>query len=279
MEIDAVEDRVKGYIAQSREDWTKFGQKKWYRAGNTVKIVESDKLAVLTDYGAQDMTVSGYRVVQDQEKLVMDVEPALNIQQEECLISYDSGKVPRGKDNKFQRIRAFWKERSGEVDQGGQEDDQVVAGEQGEVSQPGGGQDEAEQQDHPDVQGGRVQEHGDQLHGQTGDQQQAVARGHGGGDRQSRDEAVQGGSESKVHHQAVVGDGFQQEFRKIVRAGRKKTVPDGRVQGLLTRFVVANKDLQNSGRGASQQSTFSTYGVQKRKVVQNVSSVTKKFKP
>ena len=107
MDIDAVEDRVKGYIAQSREDWTKFGQKKWYRAGNTVKIVESDKLAVLTDYGAQDMTVSGYRVVQDQEKLVMDVEPALNIQQEECLISYESGNVPRGTDTKFQSIRAF----------------------------------------------------------------------------------------------------------------------------------------------------------------------------
>ena len=277
MEIDAVEDRVKGYIAQSREDWTKFGQKKWYRAGNTVKIVESDKLAVLTDYGAQDNTIAGDRDVHDQEKLVMEVEPTTNLQQEECLISYQSGKVPRGKDTKFQSIRAFWKERSGEVDQGGQEDDQVVAGEQGEASQSGGGRDEAEEQDQPGVQGGRVQEHGDQLHGQTGGQQQAVATGHGDGDRQSRDGAVLGGN---VHHQAVVGDGFQQEFRKIIRAGRKKkAVPEGKIQMLLSKFVVADKNFQNSGRGSTHPSTISTCSVQKRKVVQNGSLVTKRFKP
>ena len=210
-----------------------------------MKIVESDKLAVLTDYGAQDITISGDREVQDQEKLVMEVESIPNLQEDECIISHESGKVPRGKDTKFQSIRAFWKERSGEVDQGGQADDQVVAGEQREVSQPAGGRDEAEEQDHPGVQGGRVQEHGEQLHGQTGDQNQAVARGHGDGDKQSQDGAVLGGD---VHHQAVVGDGFQQEFRKIIRAGRKKAVPDGKVQMLLSRFVVADKDFQNSGR-------------------------------
>ena len=75
----------------------------------------------------------------------------------------------------------------------------------------------------------------------------------------------------------MVGDGFQQEFRKIIRAGRKKIVPDGTVQMLLSKFVI-NKDLQNVGRGAGP-STISTYGEKKRKVVQNVSLGIKKFKP
>ena len=73
----------------------------------------------------------------------------------------------------------------------------------------------------------------------------------------------------------VVGDGFQQEFRKIIRAGRKKAVPDGKIQMLLSKFVVVDidKDVQNSGRGA-----ISTHDVQKRKVGQNVSIGTKRFK-
>ena len=58
----------------------------------------------------------------------------------------------------------------------------------------------------------------------------------------------------------MVGDGFQQEYRKIIRAGRKKRVPDGTVQMLLSKFVVvANKDFQNVGRGAGP-STISNYG-------------------
>ena len=232
-------------IEQSMGEDTEFGQREWHRAGNTVKRTESDKLASLTDYGAQDMTFSGGRVVQDQEKLVMEVKPAFHFQQEEGTA---------GKDNKFQKIRVFWKEKSGEVDQ----DDQSMAGEsagqeceeqagvqvchvggqidgwtlhdhaggQGEVkdtaaAQPIGvvGQDWAEEQDHPPgVQGGRVQEHGDQPLEHTGDQQQAIDSGQGGGERKTRDGVVQGDSTIAiiVDHQAVVGDGFQQEFRKII---------------------------------------------------------------
>ena len=90
--------------------------------------------------------------------------------------------------------------------------------------------------------------------------------------------SMENSSASIVDHQAVVGDGFQQEFRKISRAGRKKKrVPDGTVQMLLSKFVIS-KDLQNVGRGAGP-STISTYSEKKRKVVQNVSLGTKKFKP
>ena len=188
MQIDGVEDRVQVDIELSRGEETDPGQRKWYRAGSTVNIKESDKLAVLTDCGAQDMTISGGRVVQDQEGLE---EPSVNVQQEDCPITSDIGKVPRGKDNKFQFIRAFWKERSGEIDQGqagGQVEAMDIAGGQvqGKVGQTGGGQDEAEEQDHPGVQGGRVQEHTDQLHKQTGEQQQAADRGQGDGDRQAQ---------------------------------------------------------------------------------------------
>ena len=165
---------------------------------------------------------------------------------------------------------------------GGQIDGWILhdhAGGQGEVqnraaAQPIGvvGQDGTEEQDHPPgVQGGRVQEHGDQPLEHTGDQQLAIASGQGGGDRQTRDGEVQGDSTSTsiVDHQAVVGDGFQQEFRKIIRAGRKRKVPDGTVQMLLSKFV---------GRGAGP-STISNNCEKKRKVVQNVSLGIKKFKP
>ena len=64
MQIDGVEDRVQVDIELSRGEETDPGQTKWYRAGSTVNIKESDKLAVLTDCGAQDMTISGGRVVQ-----------------------------------------------------------------------------------------------------------------------------------------------------------------------------------------------------------------------
>ena len=143
MQIDGVEDRVQVDIELSRGEETDPGQRKWYRAGSTVNTIESDKLAVLTDCGAQDMTISGGRVVQDHEGLE---EPTVNVQQEVCPITSDIGKVPRGKDNKFQFIRAFWKERSGESDQGqasGQVEVLDIAGgqAQGKVGQTGGGQD------------------------------------------------------------------------------------------------------------------------------------------
>ena len=61
MQIDGVEDRVQVDIELSRGEETDPGQRKWYRAGSTVNTIESDKLAVLTDCGAQDMTISGGR--------------------------------------------------------------------------------------------------------------------------------------------------------------------------------------------------------------------------
>ena len=60
-----------------------------------------------------------------------------------------------------------------------------------------------------------------------------------------------------VEQQAVVGDGFQVEFRKITRAGRRCTAPDGRIQMLLDNFVVkmgeGSYNFDNLGLGASKK--------------------------
>ena len=53
-------------------------------------------------------------------------------------------------------------------------------------------------------------------------------------------------------HHAVVGDGFKQEFKNIVRSGRRKMVPDGTVQVPLSNFVVRRYSIQHLGWGKGQ---------------------------
>ena len=234
------------------------------RVCDAAKDMLSDKRVKRTDYRAQNMTIiGGASRPHIQEELVMEVDHIDKLEEKVVEVSMEykqeadhvqqNGKVPRGKYTSFHNIRAFWKEVYGEHEQFGQENDHEGAGgHHGQVEKPGqagvlGGHEE-------DVQDGQGHLEGEQEQG-----------GYAGEHYQQGTGVVLGRT------MAMVGDGFKQEFRKIVRAGRRKLVPDGTVQVLLSKFVIRGEEIvPNLGGG--------TFGEMKRKGGQSASLDAKKLK-
>ena len=111
------------------------------------------------------------------------------------------------------------------------------------------------------------EENSEQLPGSSGGQDGQIAEEPqaGGGRLQAGGEQAGKELDCGEHHvqpvaveqQAVVGDGFQVEFKKITRAGRRCTIPDGRIQILLDNFVVkrgeGSSNFENSVLGAGKK--------------------------
>ena len=92
----------------------------------------------------------------------------------------------------------------------------------------------------------------DEQHEGGGDGDGVVTNALSGVQEDSPEDVHAGEGCSDDEHHAVVGDGFKQDFKKIVRSGRRRMVPDGTVQVLLSNFVVKGDSIQELGWGKGQ---------------------------
>ena len=224
----------------ARELGFESGQKKLLPrcAGKTA--AESDKITCGKGYWAPDSIVPGVRSTSHQEHGQVEgdgqVLGDIKVVQSQELPLTDS--FIAGRYKPFQSIKVFWQGLCGELKgvhdhhqhqeaSHNQEQDQALSVEEDQPpvqTDPAGGE-------------GLLRQ-GHSMEGGDGHEEQA------GGDGD--------GLQQLADHRARVGDGFQTEFRKISRARRKrKALPDGQVQMLLSNFVVSGQNQILVGGGQS----------------------------
>lgn len=274
------------------------GQVECLRNGDEDKEQEknSDKISRSSDCRAQEITILGVVEPHVQEKLGIEVVNQHTPEEEMVYKTAGQkklakninhiGKDLQGKYTSFQLIRTFWKGVYGETDQAGQGN--------GQAAEQDNDQDH-EQDDHAEavgqskvgqesclcdsVTGQKVRGNEDEQHQGGGDGDGVVTNTLSGVQEDSPEDVHAGGGCSDDEHHAVVGDGFKEEFKKIVRSGRRRIVPDGKVQVLLSNFVVRRDSFQDLGGGKGQSvNTLETGNQKKRKGEQSASLAVKKLR-